>query len=203
MAEPFQPHKKSRPVIVVPYRPEWPAEFRRRATEMRAVLGSEALRIDHIGSTAVPGLAAKDIIDVQVTVMALGDNELWAIRFKAAGYQPRPDIQSDHVPPWFQGDPREWEKRYVREPALEQSTHIHIRAAGRENQRFAMLFRDFLRAQPRFAALYALTKQRLSELFPESIDDYLYVKEPVIDLIISAAETWADTNKWAPGPTDA
>jgi GrpB-like predicted nucleotidyltransferase (UPF0157 family) len=203
MVEPFQLHRKSKPVIVVPYRTDWPAEFRRRAAEMRAVLGGEALRIDHIGSTAVPGLAAKDIIDVQVTVRALGDSEPWAARFKAAGYQPRPEIQSDHVPPWFQGDPREWEKRYVREPATEQRTHIHIRAAGRENQRFALLFRDFLRAQPRFSALYALTKQRLSELFPDSIDDYLYVKEPVIDLIISAAEAWAVSTNWTPGLSDA
>ena len=203
MAGPYQLHRKSPPVIVVPYRPEWPAEFRRRAAEMRAVLGDTALRIDHIGSTSVPGLAAKDIIDVQVTVRDLGDNEPWTARFKAAGFQPRPDIQADHVPPWFQGDPAEWAKRYVREPATEQRTHIHIRVAGRENQRFALLFRDFLRAQSRFAALYALAKQRLSELFPDSIDDYLYVKEPVIDLIISAAEDWAVATRWAPGPSDA
>jgi GrpB-like predicted nucleotidyltransferase (UPF0157 family) len=170
---------------------------------MRDALGETVLRIDHIGSTSVPGLSAKDIIDVQVTVKDLGDNEPWAVRFQKAGYQPRPSIQADHLPPWFQGSPREWEKRYVREPATEQRTHIHIRATGRENQRFALLFRDFLRDQPRFATTYALIKQRLSELFPESIDDYLYVKDPVVDLIIAAAEEWARSTKWTQGPSDA
>jgi len=136
-------------------------------------------------------------------VKNLGDAESWAARLKTAGYQPRPDIQADHLPPWFHGSPREWEKRYVREPATEQRTHIHIRAAGRGNQRFALLFRDFLRAQPRFALTYGLIKQRLSELFPESIDDYLYVKDPVVDLIIAAAEEWAAATKWAQGPSDA
>jgi GrpB-like predicted nucleotidyltransferase (UPF0157 family) len=203
MSDLYRLHQKSGPVVVVPYRPEWPAEFLRRARAMRAALDDSVLRIDHIGSTSVPGLAAKDIIDVQVTVRELDDNEPWAARFNAAGYQPRPDIQSDHSPPWFQGDPREWKKRYVREPATEQRTHIHIRAAGRQNQRFALLFRDFLRAQPRFATTYGLIKQRLSELFPESIDNYLYVKDPAVDLIIAAAEEWAKATQWAQGPSDA
>ena len=203
MAELYRLHQKSPPVIVVPYRAEWPAEFQRRAGAMRDALGDTVLRIDHIGSTSVPGLAAKDIIDVQVTVKNLGDAEPWASRFKAAGYQPRPDIQADHSPPWFTGSPDQWKKRYVREPATEQRAHIHIRAAGRENQRYALLFRDFLRAQPRFATTYALIKQRLSELFPESIDDYLYVKDPVVDLVIAAAEEWATATNWTLGPSDA
>ena len=199
----YQLNQKSPPVVVVPYRPEWPAEFRRRAAAMRAAVGESVLRIDHIGSTSVPGLAAKDIIDVQVTVQNLGDNEPWVARFKTAGYQARPDIQSDHLPPWFHGNPSQWEKRYLREPAAEQRTHIHVRAARRENQRFALLFRDFLRSNSRFVPLYAQVKIRLSELFPESIDNYLYIKDPVVDIIVAAAENWAEQTKWAQGPSDA
>ncbi len=203
MSELYRLNQKSGPVVVVPYQTEWPSEFQRRAKDMRAALGNTALRIDHIGSTSVPGLAAKDIIDIQVTVRELDDAAPWVARFQAAGYQPRPDIRSDHSPPWFQGHPREWEKRYVREPAAEQRTHIHIRAAGRENQRFALLFRDFLRSNSRFVPLYAQVKQRLSELFPESIDNYLYIKDPVVDIIVAAAEDWADRIKWTQGSTDA
>lgn len=195
--------RKSRPVVVVPYSPEWPESFRRQAAALRGVLGSHALRIDHIGSTAVPGLAAKDIIDVQVTVNDLDDGAGWLAALGSAGYQPKGGLQSDHLPPWFSGDPRQWEKRYVREPAEQQRTHIHVRAAGRENQRFALLFRDFLRAKPRFTAVYALVKHRLSELFPESIDTYLYIKDPVVDVIVAAAEEWAASGHWRPGPSDA
>jgi GrpB-like predicted nucleotidyltransferase (UPF0157 family) len=199
----YQLNQKSSPVVVVPYQDRWPAEFDRCARALRAALGKAAPRIDHIGSTSVPGLAAKDIIDVQITVDDLGMNAPWADDLRAAGFDVRTDIFTDHQPPWFVGDPSEWSKRYAREPRGERRTHIHIRQAGRQNQRFALLFRDFLRRNERYAVLYALVKSRLSELFPESIDNYLYIKDPVVDVIISAAESWARDAQWALGPSDA
>jgi len=69
---------------ILPYQPTWPDEYHRIAARLRRGLGDLALRIDHIGSTAVPGLAAKDIIDIQVTVAALDDALLAA--FTALGY---------------------------------------------------------------------------------------------------------------------
>jgi GrpB-like predicted nucleotidyltransferase (UPF0157 family) len=203
MSDLYRLNQKSDPVSVVPYRTEWPGEFQRRAKDIRTALGDTALRVDHIGSTSVPGLAAKDIIDIQVTVPELDDAAPWVSRFAAAGYQARPGIRADHQPPWFQGERREWEKRYVRERTSDPRTHIHIRAAGRANQRFALLFRDFLRAQPRFAVLYSQVKLRLCELFPESIDNYLYIKDPVVDVIVATAEEWANATNWSQGSSDA
>src|SRR5262245_66519701 len=63
--------RKSRPVIITPYDERWPTEFTEFARRIRAIAGSAAIRIDHIGSTAVPGLAAKDVIDMQVTIADL------------------------------------------------------------------------------------------------------------------------------------
>src|SRR3982751_5115303 len=100
----YEPGRKSKPVIVVPYRDEWPQEFRRRGAALRSILGNSAARIDHIGSTSVPGLAAKDIIDLQIGVDSLSLGSPWYQKLVDAGYQMRPDIQSDHQPPWFAGD---------------------------------------------------------------------------------------------------
>ncbi len=88
-----------RDVTIVDYRETWPGEFRELAAGLRAALGDRALRIDHIGSTAVPGLAAKDVIDVQVTVA-----DLAAAPAAIAGFEAR-GVHGDHPPPGFAGDP--------------------------------------------------------------------------------------------------
>src|ERR1041385_8028114 len=90
----------------------WPAEFRRIGQEVRACLGALALRIDHIGSTSVPGLPAKNIIDVQVTVEAL-DLERLAPRLERAGFIHRSDNPDrDHRPPGAQGPDQDWVKLF-------------------------------------------------------------------------------------------
>src|SRR5438309_1213301 len=85
-------------IEILPYDPRWPEEFRALGAVLRAALGDVALRIDHIGSTSVPGLAAKNIIDVQVSVAAL-DAALIESRLAPLGYSLRPDFTRDHVPP--------------------------------------------------------------------------------------------------------
>jgi dephospho-CoA kinase len=77
-------------VAIVDYDPNWPDQSRRLAAELRHHLGEAASRIDHIGSTAVPGLAAKDVIDLQVTVASLADAGRLALAFQRAGYLPAP-----------------------------------------------------------------------------------------------------------------
>src|SRR5688500_5031711 len=103
-------------IEVVCYKPVWPREFREIASDLRAALGELALRVDHIGSTSVPGLAAKDVIDVQVTVVALEPFDRLAAAFAAAGYTLRPEIIRDHRPPGAIGPEEEWEKRMARKP---------------------------------------------------------------------------------------
>jgi GrpB-like predicted nucleotidyltransferase (UPF0157 family) len=191
-----------RRIEILPFQTRWHDEFRAAAGALRASLGGLALRIDHIGSTAVPGLGAKDVIDVQVTVAELAPAEALLAAFAAGGYTLR-GPQGDHRPP---GDTRaeaEWHKLYLREPEGGRRTHIHVRQAGRANQRYALLFRDFLRADASAAAAYEQAKRALARLHPFDIDAYLDVKEPICDLVMGGAERWATAVAWAPGDADA
>lgn len=189
-------------IQIVPYDPDWPAAFRRLAAPLRAALGDVAVRVDHIGSTAVPGLAAKDIIDIQVTVAALDAAALVPL-LAPLGYRPRADITSDHAPPGWDAAPEEWRKLYFRAPDSQRRTHLHARQAGRANQRYALLFRDYLRADPAAAAAYAQVKIALARLHPDDADAYYAIKDPVCDIIMAAAARWAAAPGYAPGPPDA
>ncbi|HLK61066.1 MAG TPA: GrpB family protein [Chthonomonadaceae bacterium] len=186
-------------VEIVPYRAEWPVEFQQIASTLRQALGALALRIDHIGSTSVPGLAAKDVIDVQITVAALDPRAVDAMT--ALGYT-HISISRDHCPPHIEGSATDWEKWYFRAPQDQRRTNTHMRVMGRANQRYALLFRDYLRAHPATAAAYAELKRRLAQHLadPETYPD---VKDPAVDLIYFPAEVWATATSWQPGPSDA
>ena len=189
------------PIAIVPYDDRWPAEFDQIATALRAALGDLALRIDHIGSTSVPGLPAKDVIDVQVTVAALDAPAITAA-LVPLGYTPHDRIADDHVPPGRDDTPVEWSKLYFYPPPGQRRTNLHVRQAGRANQRYALLFRDYLRATPTTAAAYARVKDALARLHPDDQDAYYDVKDPVCDIIIDAAERWAAATSYAQGPSD-
>jgi GrpB-like predicted nucleotidyltransferase (UPF0157 family) len=188
-------------IAIVPYDNGWPAEFGRIGASLREVLGDSALRIDHIGSTAVPGLAAKDVIDIQVTVAAL-EAESLARTLGPLGYALRDHVAQDHVPPERDATPAEWRKLFFRTLDGQRRINLHVREAGRANQRYALLFRDYLRATPTTAAAYGRVKVALARLHPEDQDAYYEVKDPVCDLIIDAAERWAAATSYVPGPSD-
>jgi GrpB-like predicted nucleotidyltransferase (UPF0157 family) len=187
-------------VEIVPYQGSWPAHFQAIASRLRQGLGDLALRIDHIGSTSVPGLAAKDVIDVQITVKSLNQELLQAM--SALGYTQRAGLQRDHPPAGFNGDETEWKKWYFEAPAGQRRTHTHVRVNGRANQRYALLFRDYLRAHPATAEAYAELKRRLAQNLADP-DTYPDVKDPAVDLIYLAAEEWAKVTSWQPSPPDA
>jgi GrpB-like predicted nucleotidyltransferase (UPF0157 family) len=181
-------------VTIEPYSERWPVEFARIARRIRSVLGEHALRIDHIGSTAVPGLAAKDRIDVQVTVAELAH----ANPLGGAGFEEFAPVR-DHRPPGAAGPDSDWEKRLY---TTGGRANVHVRVEGNANQRYALLFRDYLRAHPASADAYAELKRRLAvEL--RDVGRYADVKDPACDLIMVAAEEWAAATSWAPGPSDA
>jgi GrpB-like predicted nucleotidyltransferase (UPF0157 family) len=186
-------------IDILPYQERWPSEFKAIASALRAGLGSLAVRIDHIGSTAVPGLAAKDIIDIQISVDSLSDQVLHAM--SALGYT-KTDIYRDHRPALAAGGEAEWEKWLFKPPSLQRRTNTHMRVIGRANQRYPLLFRDYLRLHPATAESYAELKRRLAQNLadPETYPD---VKDPAVDLIIQAAEEWAAAVHWLPGKTDA
>ena len=116
----------SKPLVVIAYDPHWPGRFRQVADELRGRVGDDALRIDHIGSTSVPGLAAKDIIDVQITVRSITDADPWPDE-PLAGLVRRRDVISDHIPGATSANERDWEKRYW---ARSQGLHVHVREDG-------------------------------------------------------------------------
>jgi GrpB-like predicted nucleotidyltransferase (UPF0157 family) len=185
---------------IVPYRPTWPAEFQEIAARIRHALGHLALRIDHIGSTSVPNLASNDVIDVQVTVAARVEPVRAALA--TIGYSQRPGFWRDHRPPGASGPDSDWEKWLFDPPTGQRRTHTHVRIQGRANQRYPLLFRDYLRTHPAVAEAYAELKRRLAQDLadPKSYPD---VKDPAVDLIYLAAEDWASASGWRPGPSDA
>ncbi len=186
-------------IVIVPYRESWPEEFREIAAELRRGLGELALRIDHIGSTAVPHLAAKDKLDIQITVAALDERIVKAMT--ALGYHPPEGVWRDHRPPLATGPESDWEKLLFLPPPGQRPTNTHVRVAGRANQRYALLFRDYLRAHPAAAEAYAELKRRLARHLADP-QAYPEVKDPAVDLIYLAAEHWAVATGWQPGPSD-
>lgn len=195
------PFALSRPVVLLPYQPRWAEEFAVLAQRLRTLTEAGLLRLDHIGSTAVPGLAAKDVLDVQLTVADLSQTQALTQRLTRAGFQLRAGFIYDEFVDLPAHSPH-LRKQYLREPTGERRLHLHVREVGRFNTRFALLMRDYLRAQPAARQAYGLLKQRAATLFPYSIEGYLYIKEPVFHLLYQAATEWAEQARWQP-PAEA
>jgi len=186
-------------IEIVDYRYTWPAEFASIGARVRAALGERALAIHHIGSTAVPGLAAKDVIDLQVTVERL-DVPIQA-ELESVGFARHPTIEQDHCPPGMTLEARELEKRLY--SGTERRANLHVRVAGRFNQRYPLLCRDYLREQPMAANAYAEIKRQLARRFPEDVASYYAVKDPVFDVIMAGAGVWAERVGWLVPASDA
>jgi GrpB-like predicted nucleotidyltransferase (UPF0157 family) len=189
-------------VVIVSYDIDWPRQFTVVARELRKHLGNVALRIDHIGSTSVPGLAAKDRIDVQITVRNVDEFDDVREKLEHAGYSISEENTRDHVPPWGPFEETEWEKRYFRPPVDMRPTNLHVRVDGRANQIYALLFRDYLRVHPLVAQGYAAAKIRIAEYHGDDRAIYSEIKDPICDLIAVAANAWAKQTDWRPGPSD-
>jgi GrpB-like predicted nucleotidyltransferase (UPF0157 family) len=180
----------SDPITVLPYDPVWPENFRHLGAQLRAALGGVALRIDHIGSTAVPGLAAKPIVDVQISVDRLEPVEPFRSPLEAAGFV-------------YRAANTERTKRYFREPPGQRRIHVHVRRVGSFSEQFALLFRDFLRADPVAAVDYGRRKLALAARFTHDRHGYLEAKLPIIWEVLRHADQWAQATGWEPGPSDA
>ncbi|WP_328533775.1 dephospho-CoA kinase [Micromonospora zamorensis] len=173
----------------------WPEQYERLAARIRHTLGSDALRIDHIGSTALPGLAAQDVIDVQVAVRSLADADGALVdRLANAGF-PR-------VPGHWWDDPRpagsgRWEKRLHGSADPARPVRLHVRVADSPGWRYALLMRDHLRADPDQRAAYLLLKRDLVDAAPEAGDSGT-ARDPWFDEEYLRAEQWAEQTGWRP-----
>ncbi|MBU9765424.1 dephospho-CoA kinase [Mycobacterium sp. TNTM28] len=176
--------------VVVPYDATWPEQARRIVARLNTACGHRAVRIDHIGSTAVPGMDAKDVIDVQVTVESLAVADELADALLAAGYPVVAGITADTP---HTDDPAVWQKRFHASADPGRPTNVHIRVDGRPNQRFALMFVDWLRANPGVRADYLAAKHAAVKS-----PDYTVAKEPwFLDAYRRAAQ-WAETTGWRP-----
>jgi GrpB-like predicted nucleotidyltransferase (UPF0157 family) len=185
-------------IALAPYDPAWQSQGAALINELRSSLGTAALRIDHVGSTAISGMAAKPVFDVQVSV---GDLDGAAARFDAPlgalGFRRLP-YEHDHVPVGRADDPDVWAKRlWVRRGRAEPDANLHARATGSPNERVALLFRDWLRSHPAAVSAYSSFKLSLAEAVPD-LEGYTDLKDPIVDLILVAAEPWAHATGWSP-----
>jgi dephospho-CoA kinase len=178
------------PVLVAPDR-SWPWQAKRVIARVAAVAAERALRIDHIGSTSVPGLVAKDVLDVQVVVADLDVAKQLADDLLGAGLIRLTGHWWDSAP-----DGRAWYKAYAANADPGRAVNCHIRPAGSPTWRGALLLRDWLRAHPADAREYAEVKHRLAARPWDSSDAYVDAKTPFVHAALDRAEQWAARTGW-------
>jgi len=184
--------------VVAEYDEGWALRAQALIDDLAGTLGPQAIRIEHIGSTAIPGMAAKDLLDLQISVADLAAAaEAFDGPLAALGFVRRP-FEQDHVPAGSGDDPAWWAKRYWnRREHPAGDVNLHVRVAGAPNERLALLFRDWFRAHPAAVPAYAQFKRVLADSVPDR-GSYTDVKDPVVDLVIGVAEEWAAETAWRP-----
>jgi GrpB-like predicted nucleotidyltransferase (UPF0157 family) len=121
-----------------------------------------------------------------------------------AGFVWREGVIHDHCPPGITLPEIELEKHFVAwESDGIRRANVHIRIEGRFNQRYALLCCDYLRSHPMAMNAYAQIKRQLARYFPENVDAYYDIKDPVFDVIMAGANDWAKYTDWQPAPSDA
>jgi len=184
--------------VVVAYRADWPDRAAAVASALEASLGPGAVRVEHIGSTSIPGMAAKDLLDMQVSVADLvAADATFGPPLASLGFE-RFGQESDHMPAGLDDDPANWAKRlWLRRGHPEGAVNLHVRRTGSPNERLALLFRDWFRAHPEAVPAYAAFKMALAGA-TDDLDAYTDTKDPVVDLVVVVAEEWARQTSWIP-----
>lgn len=172
------------PIEIVDYDPSWPVRFEAMRARLAGALGATAVRIDHVGSTAVPGLAAKPIIDIQVSVPDVADAAAFKDAIEAQGFASRMIEPGHHYfrpPP---GVPREYQ--------------VHVCTIGSDWEWRHLLFRDYLRADPETRAAYEALKRDLATRLTHDRIGYNDAKGPFIEAALERAAEWATRTSWRP-----
>jgi GrpB-like predicted nucleotidyltransferase (UPF0157 family) len=171
------------PVVLVPYEEAWPSFFEEERAQIEDAVGSWMEEIEHIGSTAVPGLAAKPVIDIMVGVRSLEDTPALVARLETIGYEYVPELEQQM--PF---------RRYFRKLTGGRRTHqIHL--VERSDAAFwdrHVLFRDYLRAHPEVAERYTRLKYEVSDRFREDRVAYTDAKTDFIAEVVRLAEKEQD-----------
>lgn len=183
--------------------PEWAEQGRRwcaRLVHQLSAAGMSEVQVDHIGSTSVPGLAAKDVIDLQIQVpdLAVAQSDSFVGALWGAGVV---EVRSNHdAPQPWAPDPEQWRKFYANGADPAQVVHVHIRTNGGPAATAALQFRDWLRANDEERDAYAEMKRALAAEHPggtqETKQDYVQAKEPWFAEALPKARAWAQTSGW-------
>ncbi len=172
------------PIEIVPWDPAWAENFEDMRERLGAALGEQAVRIEHVGSTAIPGIPAKPIVDIQVSVPDVDDTDAYREQIESQGFALR-YIEEGH--------------RYFRPPpGTPRYFQVHVCQIGSQWERDHLLFRDFMRAHPGEAAEYGRLKMRLATQHRQDRIQYTDDKGPFILAVLAAAETWAAETDWRP-----
>jgi GrpB-like predicted nucleotidyltransferase (UPF0157 family) len=174
-------------VRIVDPDPAWAGAARAELDRLAAALGPIALRLEHVGSTAVPGLAAKPILDLQLSVASLAPFAAFADPLARLGYRFVPDPEMPDYP--FFGRP----------PERPRSHHLHVCVAGGEQERRHLAVRDFLRAHPEEAAGYAALKRAVAARHPGDRLGYMAGKDRYVGELQARALRWRERASAGPG----
>jgi GrpB-like predicted nucleotidyltransferase (UPF0157 family) len=165
----------SEPIRVVDYDPEWPRQSQAEIMKIQAALGKRAFCVEHVGSTSVPDLPAKPVIDILLVVADSANEAEYLAPLEEAGYRLR-----IREPGWC-------EHRMFRD--AEQKTNVHVFSAGCPEIDRMLIFRDRLRASETDRELYARCKRALAQQNWKYTQNYADAKNSVIDEIMSRAQT--------------
>lgn len=187
-------------VTLAPYDPAWAVQAARQGARIRWLCRGHPrageLAVEHIGSTAVAGLRAKPVIDLQLAVPSLSVADEVEPTLTAGGFVRSIGNDVDSPKP-VDPDPAHWRKRFYGgcDPGL--VVHLHVRATGSAGWRYAVLFRDWLRGDAGARAAYEARKLRLAAEHPVAAD-YAVAKESWFDDALARAEDWAGRTGWRP-----
>ena len=170
-----------RRVVVVPYNKQWVSMYEEEAIKLRRIFGEQLVAIHHIGSTSIPGLEAKPIIDIMPVVEDINSVDEHNESMREIGYEPKGE---NGIP----------ERRYFQKGGDNRSHHVHIFQVGNPHVERHLAFRDYLRTHPIEAREYGDFKQKLAQEFPYDIGSYVQGKESLVKDIEQRALEWYGEN---------
>jgi GrpB-like predicted nucleotidyltransferase (UPF0157 family) len=168
------------PIQIVNYDPEWPRLYEREAKRVRSVLGDRLLVLEHVGSTSVPGLAAKPRIDMLLVIANTADEPAYVPALEAAGY-----VLTIREPDWF-------EHRVFKGP--DTDINLHVFSSGCSEIDRMLLFRDWLRSNDTDRLLYERTKRELARNNWKYVQNYADAKTSVVQEILTRAQKNNETH---------
>ncbi len=170
-----EPPPTYKEVVLAEYDPQWPNWFARAEEQIRGALGDAVLQLDHVGSTSVPGLAAKPLIDINLVVADTTDEAAYVPQLEAAGYSLRV-----REPEWY-------EHRLLR--GYDPPVNLHVFPPGCEEVEQMLVFRNWLLANEADSELYARTKRELAQKEWKYVQNYADAKTAVIQEILGRARS--------------